>query len=817
MVTRLMEVLFSNTDEQIAEQVDNDIKAAKENGVVDTDELKYEKVEDGVAITDKETGEVTLAQDSDEADTYDLVAVPDGELERFLHPSEDGVSEGTQVGAPDEQFADHADEEAKKEPEKAIDICPACGESPCVCEDAPVEEAGAEKEFSVKSNNSAWNGIFSYPQEFAERLFSDVIESEESAKVGDLLIEKCEDEDNSVIVTSKATGDACKVTLDDENMEVEELDSKEFSAAEPFYVIGVHPYDHFIVDAQALTEEAAQVLVERLQENGIEAIQVFQDAEEARDYAFSLLHTVGAKPEEGMVEEPELQKEFSDAVIYTSNYNTNDTVLMTRMFSEEEMGISETRNAIEEALGEPEAFETENGVKITPLDGTSVIIEENGEFTKATICGEDMILEKLDSEEYEEEMERFFSKGIYTNEAQTRFFSEKEEFTSYMERLFSEEANECIIEEALEGKVEVENDKEIVTPVDEETVIVRDKENGEITKVTVIDEDRLNVHPISEEEAENLLANVEVNEEEAVCESEDGTKCFSKNEKLTKYMQRVFSEEADEKLIEEAIEKNKQIENDSEIITPVDEKTAVIEDKESGEFTKAVVKEDDIDLSEISEDEADDLLDEKEYSDNDVKKAVEEGSVVETEEEIITPIDENTAIVEDKEDGDFTKVTVEDDEVKEEAISEEEAKEALPEEAKEEEDKKEEKEDTLSKFFADVVNPAVAQAPVVAQPVQQVPIPMMGAQAPVAEAAPVAVEEAEEEKKEPAISVEAIEDKAMAAVQSIKVAAEEAASQIMEAKAAPVPDAEPEIQEAQFSQKTFSQADDILVSWLSNK
>ena len=38
----------------------------------------------------------------------------------------------------------------------------------------------------------------------------------------------------------------------------------------------------------------------------------------------------------------------------------------------------------------------------------------------------------------------------------------------------------------------------------------------------------------------------------------------------------------------------------------------------------------------------------------------------------------------------------------------------------------------------------------------------------------------------------------------------------MEAKAAPAPDAEPEIVEAQFSEKTFSE-NDTLVSWLSNK
>ena len=102
--TRFMEVMFSNTDEELAKQVDSDIKKAQEDGVVDTEEVKYEKTENGdVAITDKENGEVTLAQKNpDEADTYDLIAVPDGQLEKFVHPSADGVTPGNQAGAPDE-------------------------------------------------------------------------------------------------------------------------------------------------------------------------------------------------------------------------------------------------------------------------------------------------------------------------------------------------------------------------------------------------------------------------------------------------------------------------------------------------------------------------------------------------------------------------------------------------------------------------------------------------------------------------------------------------------------------------------------------
>ena len=78
--------------------------------------------------------------------------------------------------------------------------------------------------------------------------------------------------------------------------------------------------------------------------------------------------------------------------------------------------------------------------------------------------------------------------------------------------------------------------------------------------------------------------------------------------------------------------------------------------------------------------------------------------------------------------------------------------------------------------------------------------------------------------------LESIEDKAVAAVQSIQAAAAEAESMIMNAKAAPVQEQSPDLQEAQFSwfddygynendsiyQKTFSDSEDTLVSFLNN-
>jgi nitrogen regulatory protein PII len=246
-----MEVMFSNNNEELANQVDNDIKSAKDKGEVDTEEVNYKNLGDGnIAITDKENGEVTLAQSAEDTpDTYDLIAVPDGQLEKYLHPSEEG-KKGVQVGVPDEKVENHLDGKSVISPnlndgglnpeagheKKAVDTaeegptdkdtCPGCGKNPCEC-----EGEDEEKEFSVSTDNTVVMRIFS-DQEFCERIFSEVIESEETAKVGDLKIEKVDDA--AVVVTDITTGDQAKVDLDDDEMNVTELDSKEFSDDELF-------------------------------------------------------------------------------------------------------------------------------------------------------------------------------------------------------------------------------------------------------------------------------------------------------------------------------------------------------------------------------------------------------------------------------------------------------------------------------------------------------------------------------------------------------------------------------------------------------
>ena len=834
-----MELMFSEkTPDELKEQVGNDIKAAEKDGVVDTEEVKYEKQDNGdIAITDKGTGEITLAsKNPEEADTYDLIAVPDGQLEKFVHPSSDGVTESAAQGAPDENVESHmtgesviapnqpngglnpeagheksVEETAKEGPAAAEgEVCPECGKKECEC--------GGEKNFSVTSDNAAWQKIFSMPQEFCDYLFSEVIESAETSKVGDLKIEKSADEDNAVIVTSESTGDQCKVTIDDENMEVTELESKNFSEEEqymPLFVIGVQPYDHIIVDAQEYDQESAEQLKTQLEEDGVEAVQIFDNQDSAREYAINLLEGLGANPAAGDVDEAVEQKEYCEHYgapsFFTYNYRTSDTVFMSRLFSEHAAGIADTRDQVEEAINSGKTVDM-GGAVITPVDAQNAIIQDGGEVTKATLDGEDMRLQPITPEEasaitgnenvIEAESdendqtgtgaagkeEKEFSEAedqLWCNEAETRFFSESEveTMTAYMERLFSEESDQDAIEAAIEGGEPIETPTEVITPVDDKTAIVEDKGNGEFTKVTMLDEEAMNVHPISDEEAANLKGEVEqapTKESENAEAAEEGeqknyseydwtneaeTRYFSEGEEFTAYMERLFSEEADQNEIEKAIETGSTVESEKEVITPVDDKTAVIEDKENaGEFTKAIIKdEDEIDVTKISEEEA---------------KKLTDGS---KEEE--TKPEEN---------------------------------EAPKEEEKKEEETEEKKFSSLfNKYFAQAIAP-VAQ-PVVAQPSVD---PAAQAVLPAAQPAPVeaAPAEAQPAVVAPVPTVEEIEDKALAAIQSVKATVEEGVAQIMEAKAAPAATTEPEIQEAQFSEteKTFSDAGaGTLITWLN--
>ena len=689
-ITKFMQAMFSaneRDDEELAGQVAGDIESAKERGEVDTEEVNYKHLGDGnVMIHDKVNNEVTLAKKAqDEHETYDLVAVPTEDLDMYLHPAEDGVTPDESVqGVDEEHYEEHMEMPMDDMEDEYID-----GSELNDCEECEDEE----REFSYDGDNVILQRLFS-DQIFMEKIFNEVIESEETAKVGDIKVEKIDD--NSVLVTSESTGDQVEIDMEGDHMKVNELEQREMSEEdyeesdeqyEPMFVVGVDTDNHVIVDAPVYTEEDAQDLAERLEEAGVEGIGIFECPDEAREHAENLLNQLGIENED-QIAEPE-QAEFSDYGVY-----------VTRYFSYDE-------------------------------------------------------LEEIENEYYE------------------RLFSEidPEDCTEFMLKMFSETEDDAPsqekIEDALESGEEIEEDGEVITPVSEDTVVVEDKNNGEFTKV-VLDGEDMDVEKISREEAEELVKDIAVESEEDEDEEEDTEeKEFSEvyvdpfeldPSEVTSYMMRLFSEseEDEESLqddVESALEDGEQIETDDEIITPVSEDTAVVEDKENGEYTKVTVEGGDMHVEKISESEAENLL-------GDVE-------VEETEDE--------------KEEREFS-----------------------------------EQNEMILKFFnAPVATvPAQAAAAPVPQEVLQAQADQEVAQA--AQEIPAVVEETP--------SVEAIEDKALAAVEAIHAAAQDAANMIQQAKEAPVPGAEEDLQEAQFShyydeeeaEERFYSETETLGSWLMN-
>lgn len=776
-----MQVMFSATeqgDEELTSQVAGDIEDAKKTGAVDTDEVSYISLGEGkVMIIDKANGECTIAEvGNDDSSSYDLIAVPTDEMDKFLHPQGDGVT-------PNYAIPDHEDEDAWAHAEGGI-------VSPEVPGDTVNHEAGyeqtvmdnSEREFSVSTDNTVVLRVFS-DQEFCERIFAEVVESEDTAVVGNLKVEKV-DED-TVIVTDTASGDQAKVELSDDNMEVTELEEKDYSDLvdedyngqyEPVYVVGIDTINNQIVDSPVFDPEDAQDLAAQLSEIGVEGVNIFETPEEARDYADSLLGEVGVSEVEQLAE-PE-QAEFSDHTVYVTRYfssyeeDYNDvTNFMARLFSETE-GNCECQESVEDAIESGEQVEDDHKI-ITPVDARTAVIEdkENGEFTKATLEGDSIDVEKISEDEASD-----LTEGLATEDEDAKAEEEAEKayaiasMTDFEYRLYSEDEAGSIeseekVKDAIESGEQIETAAEIITPVDAETAVVEDKDSGEFTKVTM-DDEGLETEEISESEASDLTEDLAVSDKseaeeiaEAEKEAEEEEKKYSYTfEAVTSYMQRLYSGDEDQTEIEDAIESGESVEDSDKKITPVDSHTAVIEDKETGEFTKATIEnDDDLNVEAISEDEASDLL--------------EDLAEEETEEE-----------TEEREYSEWIGS------------------------------------DTLGRFFSDAMAPQGAPAPGPQSPEEAA---MMEQQ--MAQEAAMAQGGAD-----PIQSVENIEDKALVAVQSIQDAANQAVQAIQQAKEAPVPGQEMDLQEAQFSQYydydldderyyTSIDEDDTLSNWLAFK
>jgi hypothetical protein len=681
--TKFMEVMYSAVEEQneaLTEQVASDIEEAKQSGEVDTDEITYVNLGEGkVLVIDNVNQEATIVEGSGEE--YEMEAMPDEEIEKYLHTIEgqpenpdfqdgatedvtDHLPEGTAASMENNQLDSEEllqNEAGASDNKPAEDACPECGKNPCECE---------EHTFSVSTNNGAVLKFFS-DQMYYEKIMSDVLETGEDAKIGNIEVEKTADDE--VVITDLESGDQARVAIDGDELEVEELafsalteeepEASELDQHEPMFVVGFNPDSHEIIDAPVYSEEDGNDLIAHLAEMGVVGLQIFENPDEAREYAHSFLN------EEGAVEadEPE-QAEFSERELY-----------VTRYYSADEVGAEEV------------------------------------------------------------------------------LYSEDEPATDFMQKVFSEieetgeSESKAAVEDAIESQEQIENGEVIITPVSEDTAVVEDKESGEYTKAVADEDGGLDMEAISEEEADDLMQDIEVEKE------------FS--ETYTRTMHKIFAE-ADDELpatqakIEDAIESGEQIEDEDVIITPVDSETAIIEDKANDELTKVTLDDEGIDAEEISEDEADDY-----FKDIDVdEEGVDEDAEPETEEE--------------KAEREFSE--------RQEAY---------------------ENMNPLERFFADASEEMVTvQVPASALQAA-VPAEAAEAEAPVEEA--------------PADSVELIEDKAIAAVNSIQEAAQQAVDLIQEAKQAPAPGAEDDIKEAQFAdtdegyQGAAKIFNDPMSAWLS--
>lgn len=472
MITRFMQVMFSaaeNNDEELTSQVANDIETAKaqeEGDGVEDDEVSYVNLGSGkVLITDKGTGEATVAEQSEEdPEQYDLEGFEnDEDLEKYLHTL-DGVTPDENIhDYVTEDFEDHMTGEDVISPNlEDGGLNPEAGHEESVTEVTPEDDEeeecdddDEEKVYSVtmteeelcmfseycedlaNNANIASIKVFSDP-EFYTKIFSDVLDEDKPAVLGDLKIEKTDDD--TIVVTDLESGDEAQVTVNEDDEFVvndvqKELsdDEKVYSVTmteeelcmfsdyceslysdddeeecedgecegdqyEPLFVVGIDPVNHVIVDSPVYSEEDANALAQRFAEDGVEAVEIFDCPDAARDHAVSLLGEVGVSEIE-QVAEPQ-EHDFSDVTIYTTRYFTDCTEFMFKLFSETEEDIHDTQENIEDAIKSGDQKETDSEV-ITPIDDETAVVhdKDTDEYTKVTLTDEDINTEKLTEEE----------------------------------------------------------------------------------------------------------------------------------------------------------------------------------------------------------------------------------------------------------------------------------------------------------------------------------------------------------------------------------------------------------------------------------
>ena len=550
-----MQVMFSaaeNNDEELTKQVADDIENAKTQEAgegVEDDEVSYVNLGSGkVLIIDKGTGEATVAEQNEEdPEQYDLEGFEsDEELEKYLHTLEDGVTPDENVKTEvTEDVEDHMTGEDVISPNlEDGGLNPDAGHEPTV-EEKYCPECDEEEEEEKEFSNTVSYMLFS-DSDFYCRIFSEVLDEDKPAIIGDLKIEKADDD--TLIVTDVESGDEAQVTVNDDDEFVvsdvqkelsdeektysvtmtedelinfckyfsdeeeedevnEEGEDEEESCPnqyEPLFVVGIDPVNHIIVDSPVYDPEDAEVLAQRLSEDGVDAIQIFENPDEARDYAVDLLGEAGVSEIEQIAEPQE--HNFSDVTIYTTRYFSDCTEFMFKLFSEAEEEITETQDNIEEAIKNGEQSEDESEV-ITPIDDETAVVydKEADEYTKVTLDGDEINTQKISEEEADE-----LTKDIEFEEDESK--EEEKEF-SVLDKFFAE------VEEAEAPVASVDPSKinpETGDPVDVEPVA------APAQSVELVEDKALAaVQSIQEAANEAVLAITEAKEAPAPGEEQD--------------------------------------------------------------------------------------------------------------------------------------------------------------------------------------------------------------------------------------------------------------------------------------------------------
>lgn len=278
---------------------------------------------------------------------------------------------------------------------------------------------------------------------------------------------------------------------------------------------------------------------------------------------------------------------------------SSSNTIVNKIFSEQE----EMEEATEETIRSEQVVEL-GDMKFEKLSDSEVLVTDksSGDKAKVALDGPEMEVTELDEKSFKMYSEtinkmksRKVTRKIYSEEEVTTFYVVGIDPTNQIlvnVPVYSEQAAHEMAAELSEKGVEALN--MFVCPNE------------------------------AREYAWALLNNEGVESEEAVGEEE---KTFSDNGSTiycnrfftdrTRFMNRLFSEaeagiDTAQNIIEVAAEDGVQLETETEIITPVDSETVVVEDKETGEYTKVELVGDEMQTEAISRDEAEDLTDDLE-------------------------------------------------------------------------------------------------------------------------------------------------------------------------------------------------------------